>query len=53
MKPLLALLFGFILHGQVFSQNIDEDEIKKVCLAETEAYNNFDWSQYVSSSYAL
>jgi ketosteroid isomerase-like protein len=48
MKLLLALLFGFVLHGQVFSQNKEEDEIKKVCLTETEAYNNFDFDKLAS-----
>ena len=48
MKHLLALLIGFMLHVQVFSQNKDEDEIKKLCLAETEAYNNFDFDKLAS-----
>lgn len=48
MKFLSTFLLSVILHGQLFCQNKDEDEIKKVCLAETEAYDNFDFDKIAS-----
>lgn len=45
MKLYLTFFLTIVLHWQVFCQKKDEAEIKKVCLAETKAYNSFDFDK--------
>ncbi len=48
MKILFVSVLVLLLHGQLFAQNKEQDEIKKVCLAETDAYNNFEFDKLAS-----
>jgi len=47
-KSFILFLGGLLLWGQTFSQTADQEAIKKVCLAETQAYVNFDYDSWAS-----
>ena len=49
MKKICSLILGGLLFcGYTFSQTADQKAIKKVCIAETEAYNNFDYNNWAA-----
>lgn len=47
-KSVILILGGLLLWGQTFSQTADKEAIKNVCLAETQAYVNFDYDAWAS-----
>src|SRR5664279_476888 len=47
-KSFILILGALLLWGQTFSQTADQDAIKKVCLAETQAYVSFDYNTWAS-----
>ena len=49
MKNALLFIFGiFLFSTHAFSQTADQEAIKKVCLAETRAYLDFDYDAWAS-----
>lgn len=49
MKKTCFFIFGLILFcAHSYSQTADEDAIKKVCIAETQAYVDFDYDALAS-----
>ena len=49
MKKLLYLILGgLLLCGQTFSQTADQEAIKKVCLAEIQAYVDYNYDSWAS-----
>jgi hypothetical protein len=49
MKRSFIILVGaLLLSAHSFSQTPEQEAIKKVCLAETNAYNNFDYEAWAS-----
>ena len=47
-KIFILILGGLFISGYTFSQTADQEAIKKVCIAETQAYNNFDYDNWAS-----
>lgn len=47
-KSFILILGGLLLWGQTFSQTADQEAIKKVCLAELQAYVNFNHDSIAS-----
>ena len=49
MKKSFTLILGVLLFcANTYSQTADEEAIKKVCVAETKAFNDFDFDAYAS-----
>lgn len=48
MKRLFIILLGALLSTGSSAQTAEQEAIKKVCLAETQAYNNFDYDTWAS-----
>ena len=47
-KSFILLLTSLFLCVVSFAQTAEQDAIKKVCIAETQAYNNFDYDTWAS-----
>jgi hypothetical protein len=47
-KSFILILGGLLFRGQTFSQTADQEAIKKVCLAEVQAYVNFNYDSLAS-----
>lgn len=47
-KIFILILGGLSFCGYTFSQTADQEAIKKVCIAETEAYIDFDYDNWAS-----
>jgi ketosteroid isomerase-like protein len=48
MKSFILILGALLFCAQTFSQNANEEAIKKVCIAETKAFNDFDFDAMAS-----
>jgi hypothetical protein len=48
MKKSFILILGLILCVQTFSQTADQEAIKKVCLAEVQAYVDYNYDSWAS-----
>lgn len=49
MKKSFTLILGVLLFcANTYSQTADQEAIKKVCVAETKAFNDFDFDAYAS-----
>jgi ketosteroid isomerase-like protein len=48
MKSFILILGALLFCAQTFSQTADEEAIKKVCIAETQAYVDFDYDALAS-----
>ncbi|MDX1941312.1 MAG: hypothetical protein SFU99_12220 [Saprospiraceae bacterium] len=48
MRTLLSIAIILMLHSFVFAQYAAEEAIKKVCIAETQAYIDFDFDTWAS-----
>ncbi len=47
-KSFILILCGLLFWGQTFSQTPDQKAIKKVCLAEVQAYEDFNYETWAS-----
>jgi hypothetical protein len=48
VKSFILILGALLLCAQTFSQTADQEAIKKVCIAETQAYVDFDYDALAS-----
>jgi ketosteroid isomerase-like protein len=48
MKSFILILGALLFCAQTFSQTADQEAIKKVCIAETKAFTDFDFEAYAS-----